>query len=454
MSTQLVSYNPATDEVVGQVPVTPAHEIAAVVDCARAAQPAWSRIGLAARAEALRPAGEAILARSDELGALLTAEMGKPLREATSEVRSCGAGLAGGLDEIIEALSPQTLTDSRTRTTLYRDPYGVCATISPWNFPMSMAHGMSVPALMAGNTVVIKPSEETPLIAQAWAEILAEHLPTDVIQIVHGADAQGKALVAADVDLVAFTGSRAAGAHILTAAGPDLKRVILELGGKDPLVVLDDADLDAAARFAVRNSFRNAGQVCVSTERIYVAAGIAEAFEQRFLEVTQELNVGAGTDEGVDIGPMVSARQKGMVLDQVRDAVERGATVALGSTEGGPGNFLLPIVLTDVHHGLPIMRDETFGPVACIQRFSNDEEAVALANDTPYGLGAVVFGSDPERSEGVARQLEAGMVGINRGVGGARGAPWVGAKQSGYGFHSGPEGHRQFAQVRIVSAAV
>jgi succinate-semialdehyde dehydrogenase/glutarate-semialdehyde dehydrogenase len=299
---------------------------------------------------------------------------------------------------------------------------------------------------------VLKPSEETPLCAQAWADCLVAHLPPGVLQVVHGAGDVGRALVRADVDLIVFTGSRETGISIMKDAAEGLKRVILELGGKDPLVVLDDADLDAAAAFAVRNSFRNAGQVCVSTERIYVDRRVAGPFVDRVLERTKALVQGPGTQPGVAVGPMVNARQKRKVLEQVESARHAGARVLAGGTDA-PGNFVPPTVLVGVDHTMPIMREETFGPVACIMEFEGDDEAVRLANDSPYGLGAAVFGRDVARAEGVARRLGAGMVGINRGCGGAPGSPWVGAHQSGYGFHGGPEGHRQFTQLRIASRA-
>ena len=274
-----------------------------------------------------------------------------------------------------------------------------------------------------------------------------------MLQVVHGGEEQGKALVAAEVDLIAFTGSRSAGEDILASASSPLKRVILELGGKDPLVVLADADVQAAARFAVRNSFRNAGQVCVSTERIYVVEAIADAFEEAVVAQTAGLQQGSGLEEGIFLGPMVNARQKKAVEEQVASALAAGARLAHRGADLG-GNFHPPTVLCDVDHRMDIMQAETFGPVACIQRVADANEAVLLANDSPYGLGAVVFGADTEDTVALARRLKAGMVGINRGVGGAHGAPWVGAKQSGYGFHSGRDGHRQFAQCRIVSERV
>jgi succinate-semialdehyde dehydrogenase/glutarate-semialdehyde dehydrogenase len=376
--------------------------------------------------------------------------MGKPRAEAIGEVRGCGERLNDTLSEIAAALRPETVEDGRSRSTIHHDPFGVCAAITPWNFPLAMPHWTVIPALMAGNTVVLKPSELTPLIAQAYADVLVEHLPKGVLQVVHGADEQGRALVEAPVDLIAFTGSRETGQKILAAAGPELKRVILELGGKDPLVVLDDADLDAAARFAVDNSFRNAGQVCVSTERIYVDRSVADAFEAKVAELARSLTVGPGTEEGVEVGPMVCAEQRDHVLRQIEQAVARGARVAAGG-EGHHDNFIVPTVLTGVDHDMAVMRDETFGPVACIMRFEDVDEAVALANDTPFGLGAVVFGSE-RRAADVARRLTAGMVGLNKSCGGAAGTPWVGARQSGYGYHSGRDGHRQFAQTRVISS--
>lgn len=451
LTEMLASLNPATGEVVGEVPVTPPGEIPALVARARAAQAAWGERTLAGRAETLNGVGQALLDAAGDLAALVTREMGKPLAEAESEVRSCGTDLPGELREMAEALAPETVEDARTRSTLYRDPFGVCAAIAPWNFPVAMPHSMVVPALMAGNAVILKPSEETPLSGQAYADILNRALPPGVLTVIHGADAQGKALVAADVDLIAFTGSREAGKNILESASRGLKRVVLELGGKDPLIVLEDADLEKAAAFAVRNSFRNAGQVCVSTERIYVAESVAGTFEDLMSRLTAELKVGPGTEAGVSVGPMINARQKDHVLRQIRSALDQGARLVAGEQDH-PGPYIRPTVLSDVSPDMDIMREETFGPVACIARFQDPDDAVRLANDTPFGLGAVVFGGTSETTERVARRLSAGMVGINKSCGGAGGTPWVGARESGYGFHSSREGHRQFAQVRVVSA--
>ncbi len=450
----LQSLNPANGDVVGEVPITPVDQIGAVVARARAAQPAWAALSAEERGALLRPAGEAMLRRADELGKLLTREMGKPLAEATGEVTHCAQVIASGekARDIAKALEPQVLEDENVTSTIYRDPFGVAACISPWNFPMAMPHSQVIPALVAGNTVVLKPSEETPLIADAYAQALIEALPDDVLQVVHGAGDQGRALVASDVDLIVFTGSRETGKHILAEASKGLKRVILELGGKDPMIVLDGADLDAAAAFAARNSFRNAGQVCVATERIFVEDAIHDEFVGALIEKTREMRLGNGMDEGTAVGPMVSQRQKSIVTSQLDDAVKCGATVAHGG-EPAEGNFCSPTVLTNVTPDMRIARDETFGPVACVYRVSDAEQAVQMANDTPFGLGACVYGPEDKASQ-VARRLTAGMIGVNRSLGGASGTPWVGARESGYGFHGGPEGHRQFTQTRVVSKGI
>lgn len=446
----LTSYNPADGTPVGAVPVTPVDDIPEMVARARAAQPAWAALGPEGRRDALKGAAARMVEAADAVGRQLTLEMGKPLAEGVGEVRYTGKGLIEELDEMVAAFTAEVVEDRYTRSEMRYEALGVCAAITPWNFPFSMPHWMVLPALMAGNTVILKPSEETPLTGQAYVDLLGADLPDGVLQIAHGADAQGKALVAADVDLIAFTGSRAVGQQIMAAAAGRLTRLILELGGKDPMVVLDDADLQAAARFAARNSFRNAGQVCVSTERIYVPEAVADRFVEALVAEAGEMKVGPGVEDGVRVGPMVNERQRAHVLRQLEAAEAAGARRLFGG-EPGAGAFLTPAVFDGVNHDMDIAREETFGPVACVIRVADDDEAVRLANDTPYGLGAIVFGADEARAAAVADRLQAGMVGINRGVGGAFGTPWVGARQSGFGYHKGPAGHRQFAQVRVIS---
>jgi succinate-semialdehyde dehydrogenase/glutarate-semialdehyde dehydrogenase len=447
----LKSYNPATGEVVGEAPRTPAADIPRIVARAREAQPEWAALGARRRAEALAKAAEIFAARVDRHAALITAEMGKPLKEATAEARSLGSGLVRELDEIVEALEPETHEDGRARSTVYRDPLGVVGAITPWNFPMSMPSWMLIPSLAAGNAVVFKPSEETPLCGQAYADVLREVLPFEVLFVVHGDEELGKAIVRSDVDMIAFTGSREAGKHIMREASASLKRLVLELGGKDPMIVLDDADLEQAAKFAAHNSFRNAGQVCVSTERIFVVDEVADEFERALSTVASAMRVGPG-ESGADVGPMVNARQRDHVLAQVEAAVAAGAKVLTGGSHRD--NFVTPTVLTNVEDAMEIAREETFGPVACITRVRTVEEAIARANHTEFGLGAVVFGTDEEKTAAVARRLTAGMIGINRAVGGVAGTPWVGARQSGFGFHKSRDGHRQFTQTRVVTRPV
>jgi acyl-CoA reductase-like NAD-dependent aldehyde dehydrogenase len=444
----LKSYNPATGKVVGEVPVTPASDIPAVVARARVAQSAWEALGLEGRVELIRKSKEIFAERAEAHGELMTKEMGKPLNEAIGEATSL-ANIDHELDEIAAALQPDVVEDERLRSIVYHDALGVVGAITPWNFPMSMPAWMVLPALAAGNTVVLKPSEETPLCGQAYADVLNEVLPEDVLIVVHGADDQGKAIVQSDVDMIAFTGSREVGKHIMREASGTLKHVVLELGGKDPMIVLEDADVVKAAKFAALNSFRNAGQVCISTERIFVLDSIADDFESALTDFASEMTQGDGM-ENPDVGPMVNASQRDHVLAQVDAAVKAGATVLLGG-EGHRDNFIVPTVLAGITEAMDIASTETFGPVACVTRVTSADEAIDRANDTHFGLGAVVFGQDEANAAAVARRLTAGMIGVNSAPGGAVGTPWVGARQSGFGFHKSPDGHKQFTQTRVLT---
>lgn len=449
----LVSLNPATGEPVGELPTTPVAHLPQMVRDARIAQRSWGAMTLAQRADILKAAIPRLVEESTRIGELLTVEMGKPRAQGVGEATYCSKGIADEVAAIVEALEPETLEDGRLLTTLRFDPFGVVAAITPWNFPLLMVFQSVIPALVAGNTVLLKPSEETPLVAREWVAVLNETLPPNVLQLVVGDERQGKALVEAPIDLVVFTGSREAGKHILREASGGLKRVILELGGKDPMIVLGDADVDAAAAFAARNSFRNTGQVCVSTERIYVDERIAEEFTEKLAAKASDMRIGPGMEPGVEVGPMINPRQKDHVVTQVASAVREGARVITGCSgpdDAGSGNFMPLTVLADVHHDMEIMREETFGPVACVMSVRSDDEAVRLANDTRFGLAACVWG-ESSHAEDVAGKLTAGMIGVNQGCGGADGSPWVGAMESGYGWHGGRYGHRQFCQVRTIS---
>lgn len=441
----LASYDPSNGELVGEVAVTPAVQVAGVVADAHKAASEWRGIGGDKRVELLLQAFAGMESQVQELTTLLSREMGKDLRRASGEVQWVLRGGPGIAVSAQQALQPREL-ESGSR--LEYKPLGVVGVISPWNYPIAMANNLMVPALVAGNSVVFKPSEETPLVAQALVDKLNEVLPPNVLQTIHGDGEQGAALVESDVDMIAFTGSQATGKKIMAGAAVNLKRLVMELGGKDPLIVMHNADLEHAARFAVASSFENAGQMCISTERIYVDESVADKFEQRVVEIASNYKVGPWDQKDVNIGPIINARQHEKIVSHLRDAEDKGARVLLGGSDQ-PGRYITPTVICDVTSEMMLEREETFGPVVAISRFSDVEAAIGRANDTTYGLGAVVFGGEGAGS--VADRLEAGMVAVNQGVGGGSDAPWVGAKQSGYGFHGSPEGHRQFAQVRLVS---
>jgi acyl-CoA reductase-like NAD-dependent aldehyde dehydrogenase len=444
--------DPATGETIAEVPVTTPEELQRLVAAARAAQPAWAEVPLEARAGLLVEGARALGENADELAHLVTREMGKPLEDARREVAGYASAVAREMEEVAEALAVEEIGSGLGTTVVERVPLGVVAAISPWNFPLGMPINLMLPALATGNTVVLKPSEQTPLCGAAVAEAFGGPLPDGVLGLAQGGGDVGAALVASDVDMIAFTGSRETGQHIMKSASDGLKRLVLELGGKDPLVVFADADLEAAAKCAVDQSLRNTGQVCCSLERVYVADEVAEEFERLVVERARTWRHGLGTDPEVKMGPLVSAVQRDKVAAQVADAVAGGARLLLGGeVPEGEGWFYPATVLADVDPDLTIARGETFGPVVCLMRFSGDEEdGVRLANDTEFGLGANVYTRDLEKGRRVARRIQAGQVGVNRYLTAAPGAPWVGHKGSGFGFVGGVHGHRQFTIPRSI----
>jgi len=445
MVSQLASYDPSNGTLLGEVPVISPEQIADLVARAHDAAMRWRKLDMAKRISILEKAYGQAGSRINELAVLLSREMGKDIRRSTGEVNWVTRGGPQMAQWAREALLPRTL-DRATR--LEYQPLGVVAVISPWNYPLAMANNYLVPSLVAGNSVVFKPSEETPLIAQAFVDIMNECLPPHLLQIVHGDGEQGRTLVESDVNMIAFTGSQAVGKQIMARASGPLKRLVMELGGNDPMIVLHDADIERAARFAVANSFENAGQMCVATERIYVDEKIAVRFEKLVTELASYAKVGPWDMPGVTIGPIINAKQHLKIVKHIRDAEARGARVLLGGSNQ-PERYIHPTVICDMTPDMLLEQEETFGPVVAISRFADISEAIRRANASTYGLGAVVFGV--EDAEAVADQVEAGMIGINQGVGGNGDTPWVGAKQSGFGFHGSPDGHRQFAQIRLVS---
>ncbi|MCP3889333.1 MAG: aldehyde dehydrogenase [Desulfobulbaceae bacterium] len=444
MKQNIFSFDPSNGEKLGEVPAASSQDIDGVIQKAKAASKAWRRVSLEERLVTIQKAYAAAEPALHNLAELLSKEMGKDIRRSTSEVQGTIWGGPYMANSALEALRSKNTGGA----TIEYVPLGVAAIISPWNYPLAMANNLMMPTLMAGNSVVWKPSEETPLIAQAFFDIIHKGLPRDLLQIVHGDGSQGKTLVESDVNIIGFTGSQATGRDIMAKAAPSLKRLVMELGGNDPMIVMKDADLQAAARFAVASSFENAGQMCISTERIYVDEEVAEQFEQYITALAAQYKVGPWDMDGVNIGPIINAKQHSKIIEHIKDAVEKNARLLHGTIEH-PDHFITPTVLADMTTEMRIEQEETFGPVVCVSRFADLEDAISRANDSTYGLGAVVFGNAGAHE--VADRLEAGMIGVNQGVGGGGDVPWVGAKQSGFGFHGSAEGHHQFAQVRVVS---
>ena len=442
---RLSSYDPYNQEVIGDVAITELSHIAPMVARARLAQASWAALSLAARQQQLTLAYEQLVPLQDRLTRLISREMGKDLRRAGYEVGGTIQNAAYFAAEIAAALAPEPL--GRDGEIQYR-PLGVVAVISPWNYPLAMANNLLMPALMAGNSVILKPSEQTPLVAEEFVNGLNQVLPPGLLQTAQGDETTGQALVQSDINMIAFTGSIEAGKHIMANAASGLKRLVMELGGNDPMIVMADANLDAAARFAVASSFENAGQMCTSTERIYVDTRIAAEFESKVVAYARQYQVGPWDQARVNIGPLANPAQHQQVLRQLQDARAKGARFLLGSDDY-PLPFIQPTVISGLSSEMLLEQDETFGPVVAIAHFEHIEQAIQRANDSRYGLGAVVFGGAAATQ--VAQQLEAGMIGINQGVGGSGDAPWVGAKQSGFGFHGSAAGHRQFSQVRVIS---
>jgi acyl-CoA reductase-like NAD-dependent aldehyde dehydrogenase len=443
---EVVSYDPATGEEVGRVPLLGAEDVARAVARAREAQKGWGALSFRERAVVVMRARAFVLEEMDEVARLIARESGKPAAEALAmEIVPALDLMQFFARKTARLLRPEKVDIGlyrfmgRTSVVEYR-PLGVVAVISPWNFPWAIPVGEVVMALMAGNSVVLKPSELTPLVALKIGEVFARAgLPAGLLEIVTGDGSTGAALTEAGVDKIMFTGSVSTGRRVAEAAARKLIPVVLELGGKDPLIVFEDADLDAASSAAVWGAFANSGQACASVERCYVHESIADDFTARVVEKVKALRQAVGTEEGADLGAMSSERQLRTVEEHLREAVARGARVlagggrARGLHEGGA--FHEPTVLTGVDHSMTIMREETFGPVLPIMTFRDEDEAVRLANDSPFGLTASVWTRDIRRGRRVASEIEAGTVMVNEVLytHGIAQTPWGGVKQSGLG---------------------
>ncbi|HRE10334.1 MAG TPA: aldehyde dehydrogenase family protein [Ignavibacteria bacterium] len=445
--------NPATGKLIKKVKCSTEKEIDKAVANARAAQKKWAALSLAQRSKMLEACAKDFVKQKEKIGRIITDEMGKLYKSAVGETHAVAYGIRETIEQAKTALAVENLQEENLRTELHRTPLGVCAIITPWNFPVSMPESLLSPALIAGNTVVFKPSEMVPLTGKAIFDIFNKHLPKGVINLVQGADEVGNYLIHSNIDMIAFVGSQAVGKIIMKAAGDKLKRIVLELGGKDPMIVLNDADLEKAANFAVNGSLRNTGQVCVSVERIYVQEKAADKFTTLVANGVKNFKYGSGYDESVHMGPLVSERQRANVLSQVKEAVKKGAKLVTGgkAPKGNKGFFMEPTLLTNLSHKHRIMNEETFGPVVAIQKVKTEDEAVKLANDSPFGLGATVWTKNKKKGLAIARKIESGMIGVNQGIGAVSGTPWVGVKQSGYGYIGSIDGIRQFTVPRKIS---
>jgi len=441
----LESRNPLDQSLVGQVEYASEAKVEEAVQLSQLAQQKWAKLSLQDRSAQVVNAYQQLSAVAEELALLISLEMGKDRRRAGYEAQGTIHSAGYLVEEAAEAFRTETLG---SRTQIQYRPLGVVAVISPWNYPLAMANNLIIPALVAGNSVILKPSEHTPLVADLFVKTLQKHLPENVIQVIHGEGDVGRSLVKSNINMVAFTGSVRAGRNIMATAAPELKRLVMELGGNDPMIVMDNADIKAAARFAVASSFENAGQMCTSTERVYVDRNIAGAFYQEVVATARVYQTGAWDSPGVNIGPLANSSQHQKVVNQLVDAEQKGANFLLGESHY-EAPFIQPTVVTGMTPDMSLESEETFGPVVAIAEYENLKEAVARANNSIYGLGAVVFGG--QGAHEVAEQLEAGMVAVNQGVGGMGDSPWVGAKQSGFGFHGSKTGHRQFTQVRVMN---
>lgn len=431
--------NPATTEVIGTAPRCSRDELEVVMTRARAAFPAWRDTDIEERRRAVVQIADLIEANADELSAILTAEQGKNLTFARGEL----ASLTRFLRRQSEITMPVVInedSDERISKT-YRVPMGVVAAISPWNFPVLLAWWKIVPALLAGNTIVLKPAPQTPLAALKIAALVADLFPAGVLQVISGGDELGPWLTAhPEVDKISFTGSTATGRKVMEGAGTSLKRLTLELGGNDPALVFDDVDPKEAAQKVFWAAFANAGQICIASKRVYVQRAIYDAFRDAMTEIAATIKVGNGAEKGVMVGPIQNLAQFERVKDLIADSRENGYTFAFeGQAPQGPGFFVPVTILDNPPDDSRIVREEQFGPVLPLLVFDTEDEVIARANDTEYGLAATVWTNDMDRAERVSRKLEAGTVWINEAIYLSPDAAFGGRKQSGLGAEHGED---------------
>ncbi len=452
--------NPARGEAVAEVPDMGVAEMDRAVEAAYAAQPAWAAKTAKERAAVLRRWHDLMLAHADDLAAILTAEMGKPYAEAKGEI-AYGASFVEWFAEEAKRIYGDVIPGHQPdkRIVVIKQPVGVVGSITPWNFPNAMIARKVAPALAAGCSFVAKPAEQTPLSALAMA-VLAERagVPAGVLNVVTGTDAPalGRALCEnPKVRKLTFTGSTEVGRILMRQCADQVKKISLELGGNAPFIVFDDADLDAAVEGAMISKYRNNGQTCVCANRIYVQAGVYDAFAEKLARASEGLTVGDGFEEGVKAGPLIDAAALEKVEAHIADAVGKGAEVVTGGKRHAKGGtFFEPTVLTGVTKEMAVASEETFGPVAPLFRFEDEADVIAQANDTIFGLASYFYARDLGRVWRVAEALEYGMVGVNTGLISTEVAPFGGVKQSGLGREGSKYGIEDFVEIKYLCLGV
>ncbi|OAN38014.1 NAD-dependent succinate-semialdehyde dehydrogenase [Mycolicibacterium iranicum] len=449
--------DPSDDEVLTQVADATPDDARAALDAACAVQSEWAGTAPRKRGEILRSVFEMITARADDIAALMTLEMGKVVAESKGEV-TYGAEFFRWFAEEAVRIDGRYLTNPAAtgRILVTKQAVGPCYAITPWNFPLAMGTRKMGPAFAAGCTMIVKPAQETPLTMLLLAKLMDEAgLPKGVLSVLPTSNpgAVTETLINdGRLRKLTFTGSTGVGKALVKQSADKLLRTSMELGGNAPFVVFDDADVDAAVDGAILAKMRNGGEACTAANRFHVANAVREEFTEKFVKRMSEFTLGKGLDEKSTLGPLINAKQVATVTELVSDAVSRGATVAIGGVApGGPGNFYPATVLTDVPADARILKEEVFGPVAPIAGFDTEEEGIAAANDTEYGLAAYVYTQSLDRALRVAEGIESGMVGVNRGVISDAAAPFGGIKESGFGREGGTEGIEEYLDTKYIA---
>ncbi|HHC7361632.1 TPA: NAD-dependent succinate-semialdehyde dehydrogenase [Vibrio parahaemolyticus] len=446
--------NPATGELLGYAPVSTENDILNGIERASVAQKEWAALPAKTRAGMLNRWFQLLLENKVDLGRLMTLEQGKPLAEAQGEVLY-GASFIEWFAEEAKRTYGETIPapSADKRLVTIKQPIGVACAITPWNFPIAMITRKAAPALAAGCSFVVKPSESTPLSAFAVAELAYQAgIPRDVLQVVLGENSRQVGAIFTSHSLIrklSFTGSTQVGSVLMQQSAADIKRTSMELGGNAPFIVFDDADIDAAVAGAMASKFRNAGQTCVCANRFYVHSKVYDEFVAKFDAAVQQLNVGNGLEEGVNIGPVISESAKQGIQALIDGAIEQGAK-PVSALKKLDGLFMQPVVLKDVTHDMKIVSEEIFGPVAPVIRFDSDEQLIEMANDTIYGLASYFYSQNIHRVWKIAEALEYGMVGINEGMISTEVAPFGGVKQSGIGREGAKQGIDEYMDVKYL----